>query len=104
MKTTDNILSAIKKHHHVLIGLLVLSGNICWLIQTASLYYSYNYTSVLHYFMVPTWVLIEETIIALSGIIIGFRILKKRIPALRWLIIDIVLTSIAIGISIMAVR
>ncbi len=103
MKTTDTAFNVIKKHHHVLIGFLVLSGNVYWLIQTATLFYSYNYPRVLYYFMFPTWVLIEETIIALSGIVIGLRILQKRIPAFRWLLIDIVLIALAICISIMAV-
>ena len=81
-------------------GLIMLGLNALWLYTTTSLLYSYNYTTKLYYFMVPTWILLVEIIFALTGIYIGQLIIRNKIKTLKWLLIDLLLVITGIGISI----
>ena len=81
-------------------GLIMLGLNALWLYTTTSLLYSYNYTTKLYFFMVPTWILLVEIIFALTGIYIGQLIIRNKIKTLKWLLIDLLLVITGIGISI----
>jgi len=83
----------------ILTGLILLAGNSFWLYLTISLFYYYNFTSLLFYFIVPTWIILVELIFSLTGIYIGQLIVRNKIKTLKWFLIDLLLVMTAISIN-----
>lgn len=78
-------------------------GNSFWLYQTIYLVYAYNFTTRLFYFILPTWLLIVESFFAATGIYLGQLILRNKIDAKKYLLVDILLFLTGILIELLVV-
>ncbi|HBH48076.1 MAG TPA: hypothetical protein DDX98_05520 [Bacteroidales bacterium] len=83
-----------------IIGIVMLVSNIIWTGDWIWLYYGYHYTGKLWYFMYPDWVLFLNIFIGLTGVYLGYRLVKKQISIKAALLIDIPLFSVGFIVTI----
>jgi hypothetical protein len=63
------------------LGIIILAAGVSWIIEFSWLFYAYNYTDILWYYMFPQWVLIFNCTLGLIGVLIGYRLFAGKIAA-----------------------
>src|SRR5690606_1794029 len=81
-----------------LIGLIIIIINLVWVWFSLDLLFRYHFTEFHPTFYIPNWILIVNCIFAIVGIIIGFKLIIKKVSIKRALIVDF--TLILIGLII----
>lgn len=81
-----------------LIGLLIIIINLFWIWFSLKLFYRYHFTDFHPTFYIPDWILITNAIFAVIGIIIGFKLINRKIGIKQALLTDF--TLILIGLTI----
>jgi len=81
-----------------IIGLIIILVNLFWTWFSIDLLYRYNFTEFHPTFYIPNWILIMNSIFAIIGIVIGFKLVKKKINIKTALLSDF--TLILIGLII----
>jgi len=80
------------------IGVLIIIINLFWLWFSLHFLYRYHFTEFNPTFYIPNWILIMNSIFAIIGIIIGIKLIKKKINIKTALLTDF--TLILIGLII----
>ncbi len=94
--TTISCLTFLKQEK--LIGFIIILLNLFWTWFSLDLLYRYHFTEFHPTFYIPNWILIMNSIFAIIGILIGFKLINKKISIKRALLID--LTLFLIGLII----
>src|SRR5690606_16298098 len=81
-----------------IIGLIIITLNLFWTWFSLDLLYRYHFTEFNPTFYIPNWILIINSIFAIVGIVIGFKLINKKITIKRALLTDF--TLILIGLII----
>jgi hypothetical protein len=81
-----------------IIGLIIILVNLFWTWFSLDLLYRYHFTEFHPTFYIPNWILIMNSIFAIIGIVIGFKLIKKKINIKTALLTDF--TLILIGLII----
>lgn len=82
----------------IIIGLIIILVNLFWTWFSLDLLYRYHFTEFQPTFYIPNWILIMNSIFAIVGILIGFKLISKRISIKTALLTDF--TLILIGLII----
>ncbi len=82
----------------IIIGLIIILINLFWTWFSFELLYKYLFTEFNPTFYIPNWILIMNSIFAIIGIVIGIKLLKKKINIKTALLTDF--TLILIGLII----
>ena len=83
-----------------LIGLLIIIMNLFWIWFSLKLLYRYHFTDFHPTFYIPNWILITNTIFAVIGIIIGFKLINKKLGIKQALLTDFTLVLIGLIIQV----
>ncbi|HML64276.1 MAG TPA: hypothetical protein PKC55_05550 [Dysgonomonas sp.] len=70
---------------NVIIGILLIILNICWIYFQLRLLYNYNFGNILYLYKIPEWILVLNTICGLIGVLLAVRLIKDKISA--WTVI-----------------
>ena len=81
-----------------IIGILIILVNLFWIWFSLDLLYRYHFTEFNPTFYIPDWILTMNSLFAIFGIIIGFKVINRKLSIKRGLLIDI--TLIFIGLII----
>lgn len=81
-----------------IIGLIIILVNSFWIWFSLDLLYRYHFTEFHPTFYIQNWILIMNSIFAIIGIVIGFKLIKKKIDIRAALLTDF--TLILIGLII----
>lgn len=65
----------------VIIGILLIILNICWIYFQLRLLYNYNFSDIVYLYKIPEWILVLNTICGLIGVLLAVRLIKDRISA-----------------------
>jgi hypothetical protein len=68
------------------VGWFIILFNLWWIWFNGQLFYKYHYTSLLFIYMHPDWVLGLNIILAILGVFIGIKVLRRKMterPALK---------------------
>jgi hypothetical protein len=79
-----------------LIGILIILINLFWIWLSLELLYRYHFTEFHPTFYIPDWILIMNSIFAIVGIAIGFKVINKELSMKRALLTDFVLIFIGV--------
>lgn len=94
--TTTSCLIFLKQKK--IIGLIIILANLFWAWFSLDLLYRYHFTEFHPTFYIPNWILIMNSIFAIAGIVIGFKLINKKISIKTALLTDF--TLILIGLII----
>jgi hypothetical protein len=72
-----------------LLGFLMLFINGYYLFHFIVLFYKYFFTDILFFYMYPTWILILNIFIGITGVIISFKLIQNQIRIRKALLLDI---------------
>ena len=64
-------------------GGLIIIADLYWIYDHLQLYYEYHYTSLLHLFQLPDWVLFLNVILGIIGIFIGIAVIRNKMAIKR---------------------
>tara|TARA_R110000772_G_scaffold35054_2_gene84690 strand:- start:489 stop:953 length:465 start_codon:yes stop_codon:yes gene_type:complete len=81
-----------------IIGLIIITVNLFWTWFSLDLLYKYHFTEFHPTFYILNWILIMNSIFAIVGIVIGFKLINKKITIKRALLTNF--TLILIGLII----
>ena len=81
-----------------IIGLIIILVNLFWTWFSLDLLYRYHFTEFNPTFYIPNWILIMNSIFATIGIVIGFKLITKKINIQTALLTDF--TLILMGLII----
>jgi len=81
-----------------IIGLIIILLNLFWIWFSLELLYRYHFTEFHPTFYIPNWILIMNSMFAIVGIVIGFKLVNKKTSIKTALLGDI--TLILIGVVI----
>lgn len=81
------------------IGITIILINSIWILKNIYFLFMYNFTNRLWIFMIPNWILILNTLLALIGIFIGFKIKSSSLKLWKGLTINILLIFLGILIE-----
>lgn len=62
---------------NVIIGILLIILNICWIYFQLRLLYNYNFGNILYLYKIPEWILVLNTICGLIGVLLAVRLIKE---------------------------
>ncbi|KGK29184.1 hypothetical protein EL45_16685 [Cellulophaga sp. E6(2014)] len=82
-----------------LIGLILILVNLFWIWFNLDLLYRYHFTEFYPTFYIPNWILIMNSIFAVIGFVIGFKLINKTISIKRALLTDFILILIGLIIQ-----
>jgi hypothetical protein len=82
----------------IIIGLIIILINLFWTWFSLDLLYRYHFTEFNPTFYIPNWILIMNSIFAIIGIVIGLKLIKKKINIKTAILTDF--TLILIGLII----
>ena len=78
-----------KTNWNLITGLILLFINAYWIWDNLYLLYLYHYSSILFSIMFPDWILIVNAILGLFGVIIGFKVIRKKMKIRKGILIDL---------------
>ncbi len=81
-----------------IVGLIIIFVNFFWTWFSLDLLYRYHFTEFHPTFYIPNWILIVNSIFAIVGIVIGLKLINKKVSIKTTLLIN--LTLILIGLII----
>jgi uncharacterized membrane protein AbrB (regulator of aidB expression) len=87
------------KNKIFIIGILIILMNLFWIWFSLDLLYLYHFTEFHPTFYIPDWILIMNSIFGIIGIIIGIRVLKKKMNIKKALLTVFVLILIGLLIQ-----
>ncbi|SRX76107.1 hypothetical protein AEQU3_03105 [Aequorivita antarctica] len=82
-----------------IIGLIIITVNLFWTWFSLDLLFRYHFTEFHPTFYIPNWILIMNSIFAIVGIVIGFKLINKKITVKRALLTDFTLILIELIIQ-----
>ena len=82
-----------------IIGLLIIIINLFWIWFSLHFLYRYHFTEFNPTFYIPDWILIMNSILAIIGIVIGFKVINRKLSVKRALLTDFVLIIIGLIIQ-----
>ena len=97
LTTTISCLVFLKQNK--LIGVLIIFINLFWIWFGLDLIYRYHFTEFYPTFYIPDWILIMNTLLAIIGIVIGYKVINRKLNLKRALLIDFVMISIGLLIQ-----
>lgn len=81
-----------------IIGLTIIISNLFWFWFSIDLLYKYHYTEFHPTFYIPNWILIMNLIFGIVGVLIGYKLLNRKLTIKTALLSDF--TMIIIGLTI----
>ena len=79
-----------------IIGLLIIIINLFCIWFSLHFLYRYHFTEFNPTFYIPDWILIMNSILAIIGIVIGFKVINRKLSMKGALLIDIALIFIGL--------
>lgn len=83
-----------------IIGLIIIVLSIFWMFQNVRLFYWYHYTDMLFAFMLPDWVLFMQIILASINLMIGYKLIIKKLTVKKGLLYFLLLFFIGVVINL----
>ncbi len=83
-----------------IIGLIIILVNLFWTWISLKILHRYHFTEFHPTFYIPNWILIMNSIFAIIGIVIGFKLIMKKINIRTALLTDFALILIGLTIQI----
>lgn len=78
-----------------ILGLVAICINVLLLLNSIYLFYAYNFTSILFYFMYPNWILLVNSLLAIVGIYMSILLIRNKIGLKFFLITTLLLWLVA---------
>ncbi|SHJ78772.1 hypothetical protein SAMN04488007_1434 [Maribacter aquivivus] len=92
--TSVSCLVFLKKHK--IIGLFIILINLFWFWLSIYLLYRYHITDYYPTFRIADWILILHNVLALVGIIIGYKIITSKLNLKKAVLIDFILIILGV--------
>jgi hypothetical protein len=80
-------------------GITIVLLNLWWTSNWVWLFYAYDFSSILFYYMHPDWVLLLDIVIGFIGVLIGYIVFMYRLSVFKAIVLDSLLLILGISVS-----
>lgn len=83
-----------------ILGVFIMIINSIWILKNVYFLYMYNFAGRLWLFMIPNWILMLNTFLALLGLFIGFKLKYSNLQLWKGITLSILLIILGVIIEL----